>query len=429
MSGKRLFMGPTPHQVTKASDESASRMIRKFAEGELRVNSLEDLVQAVVDDKVPQAIVLNIERHRIDNEIVSPGRRSDEGWALVYQTTSPFPDREVIEGSLYIPYTGTRDAFDFRPNRMPVNLIEGSVTNREVIVSVIVDPNTSPEVVEKRLLAQEKDLLQWVDAVNRDIAELEHYIRAVATRQVQNRLDVIKKCDDMAAAFSIPVREVEPERALDVPVKRTAVVLKAHPDPGVSGERGWRLDQAIYERMIQTITKFGHALERRPRSAQPLIHDEETIRDWLMFNLSTNYEAPDGGELFIGGEVENGNGKTDILVRHQNRNVFIGECKFWNGPSKFEEAIGQLLGYTVWRDTKAAIILFITNKKATAAIDGAGACLTAHAACKESPVPLEPYTRRDYRFLSPQDEQRVISLALLPVVVPKPLPSDAVSKV
>jgi hypothetical protein len=53
MSGKRLFTGSTPHQITQASEESASLMIRKFTEGELRANSLEDLVQAVFDDKVP----------------------------------------------------------------------------------------------------------------------------------------------------------------------------------------------------------------------------------------------------------------------------------------------------------------------------------------------------------------------------------------
>lgn len=171
------------------------------------------------------------------------------------------------------------------------------------------------------------------------------------------------------------------------------------------------------------------ALKRRPRSAGPLIHDEETIRDWLMFNLSTNYEAPDGSELFIGGEVENGNGKTDILVRHQNRNVFIAECKFWGGPKKFDKAISQLLSYTTWRDTKAAIILFITNKNATAVTDSAGARLAAHAACKEAPVSAEPYERRDYRFTSPDDNQRVISLAVLPVVVRKVQASTTASEV
>jgi hypothetical protein len=39
-------------------------------------------------------------------------------------------------------------------------------------------------------------------------------------------------------------------------------------------------------------------------------------------------------EIFVGGETENGTGKTDILVRHEGANAFIGECKFWNDPAK-----------------------------------------------------------------------------------------------
>jgi hypothetical protein len=429
MSGKRLFMGPTPHQFAQASEESATRMMRSFTEDQLLANRLEDLVQTVVDDKVPRPIALGVEHRRIANPVLRPSSETGDGWAAAYRAAPSYPDRELIQGLLYVPYSGTRSAFDQRPNHMPVNMVEGLVTDREVILSVVVEPSTPAAVVEQRLLAQEQHLVEWVNEVNRGIASLEQYIRSVVTCRLQGRLNVIKKRDDMAAAFSIPVREVGPERALDVPVKRTAVVLKATPVPGASGQREWKLDQAIYERMIQTITKFGHALERRPRSAGPLIHDEETIRDWLMFNLSTNYEAPDGSELFIGGEVENGNGKTDILVRHQNRNVFIAECKFWGGPKKFDKAIGQLLSYTTWRDTKAAIILFITNKNATAAIDSAGARLAAHAACKEAPVSAEPYERRDYRFTSPDDNQRVISLALLPVVVRKVQASTTASEV
>jgi hypothetical protein len=419
MSAKRLFMGPTPHQFAQAAEESASRMIGKFTEAQLLANNLEDLVQAVVDDKVPKQIVLDVENHRISNGLLPSASDTGDGWAAAYRPAQSFPDRQLIQGSLYVPYSGNRQAFDNRPSRTPVNMVEGLVTDREVVLSVVVDPATAAAVVERRLLVQEEHLAEWVKEVNRDIAALEQSVRGVVTRQLRGRLDAIKKRDDMAAAFSIPVREVERERALDVPVKRTAVVLKVAPDPGASGEREWRLDDSIYQRMIKTITKFGHALERRPRSAQPLIHDEETIRDWLMFNLSTNYEAADGSELFIGGEIENGNGKTDILVRYQNRNVFIAECKFWHGPKKFDKAIEQLLSYTTWRDTKAAIILFITNKDVTAAIDSAGARLTAHPVCKEAPVSADPNERRDYRFASPDDNQRVISLALLPVVVHK----------
>ena len=167
-------------------------------------------------------------------------------------------------------------------------------------------------------------------------------------------------------------------------------VLTSSSPETAGGPQEWSLTGAVYERMVTTISRFGHALERRPASARLLLPDEETLRDWLMFLLSTNYEAPDGRELFVGGETVNGNGKTDILIRHQDRNAFIGECKFGHGPKKFGEAIDQLLGYTVWRDTKAAIILFITSRNATAAIDNAGGCLQRHSQCRTAPIPIDP---------------------------------------
>ena len=99
MSGKRLFMGPTPHQIIQASEESASRMIRSVAEDQLHANSLEDLVQAVVDDKVPQPIILDVERHRIANGIMFflRGRAMRVGPRSIARP-QPFSDREVIEG-------------------------------------------------------------------------------------------------------------------------------------------------------------------------------------------------------------------------------------------------------------------------------------------------------------------------------------------
>ena len=117
------------------------------------------------------------------------------------------------------------------------------------------------------------------------------------------------------------------------------MVLSSSPEGTAGGGQEWSLADAVYERMITTVTSFRHALERRPVSARLLLPGEETLRDWLMFLLSANYEAPDGSELFAGGETGNGKGKTDILIRHQDRNAFIGECKFWHGPRKSGEAI------------------------------------------------------------------------------------------
>jgi hypothetical protein len=71
------------------------------------------------------------------------------------------------------------------------------------------------------------------------------------------------------------------------------------------GDASSALADAVYEQMIKTITSLTHTLERRPASAALLVPDEETLRDWLMFMLSTNYEAPDGSDLFVGGETAN----------------------------------------------------------------------------------------------------------------------------
>ena len=84
---------------------------------------------------------------------------------------------------------------------------------------------------------------------------------------------------------------------------------------------------------------------------------EEDIRDHFLLFLEPNFEGSATGETF------NKSGKTDILLRHEGKNIFIAECKFWRGKSSFLSTIDQLLGYLTWRDSKAAIILFVENKE------------------------------------------------------------------
>ena len=104
-------------------------------------------------------------------------------------------------------------------------------------------------------------------------------------------------------------------------------------------------------------------MERLPITAQKF--DEEGIRDIALFILNANYQGEAAGEVF------NGAGKTDIMLNYRDRNAFIGEIKFWPGPERFSDAVDQLLSYTVWRDTKAALILLIKDVRATTAIRGA----------------------------------------------------------
>ena len=100
---------------------------------------------------------------------------------------------------------------------------------------------------------------------------------------------------------------------------------------------------------------------------------EESLRDVLLVVLNNQF-GPAGGETF------SRSGKTDILIPYQGESgvVFIAECKWWHGSAKFTRAIDQLLGYLTWRDTKAALVLFIDRLDATAAITKAAASIEAH---------------------------------------------------
>lgn len=409
----RLFMSLEMAEVTRLCEESAKKMVTQFTVAQLRANTLDELIEAVVAEIVPRTIALDTDRHEIDSEVVPTPRTHILG---VPQRGGQDPV-ESIRVSLHIPWSGNRQAFTFRPHHSLQQNPEADVADREVVLSVVAHQGTTAEISEKYLLDQERNLQQWVDRINSDIAGLERLTRVQARSQIAQRQETLRQRDAMISEFTIPVRQVAPDRALEIPVKRTTIALRGSVPASASSEREWSLADAVYQQIIRTITGFSHALERRPASAVKLLPDEETLRDWLMFMLGANYEGADGGELFVGGETVNGKGKTDILIRHRDRSAFIGECKFWDGPGKFDQAIGQLLSYMIWRDTKAALILFIKNPNATAIIDRAGGRLAAHANCVQAPVPLDPYQRRDYQLVSPHDDQRMISLAFLPVVV------------
>jgi hypothetical protein len=127
--------------------------------------------------------------------------------------------------------------------------------------------------------------------------------------------------------------------------------------------------------------------------------------------LNSNFEGSARGEVF------NGAGKTDILIQHDDRNAFIGECKVWRGEKQFGDAIDQLVGYTVWRDTKAALILFIRSGNATEILAKADAKLRAHARFESARTTTDADSRTDYLLHAKDDPARLIRVALLPFVL------------
>ena len=111
-------------------------------------------------------------------------------------------------------------------------------------------------------------------------------------------------------------------------------------------------------------------IERNPVTFSSL--REEAIRDHFLLQLNGYYEGSATGETF------NASGKTDILIRVGDRNIFIAECKFWRGSAEFNNAVDQLLRYLSWRDTKCALVIFNKTKDSSSVRNKMHGVMEAH---------------------------------------------------
>jgi hypothetical protein len=185
-------------------------------------------------------------------------------------------------------------------------------------------------------------------------------LEGVARQAFETRKARLLHEAEIAAAIGIPLH-----RSSDVPATfRIPVVPKRLVVKPTSSKTPFQAEPAIsdsdYEEILSIISDYGVAMERTPSTFSG--KDEEALRDLLLMVLSIQYPNTTG-------ETFNKEGKTDILVRHEKKNVFVAECKFWKGPKSLEGAIDQLLGYLTWRDSKAAVICFIRNRELQPILD------------------------------------------------------------
>jgi hypothetical protein len=260
----------------------------------------------------------------------------------------------------------------------------------------------------------ETSLTEAAKTANQMIEEHRAEVRAAISPVIKSRRARVIALRSAAANLSIPIEPVATP-TVAVPLTPKLLTLDQVEQAKASGTPEHALTETIANSLIELITSFGRALERLPATADKLVGEsEETIRDVLLFLLNANYRGLATGETFLG------KGKTDILLRWQDRDAFVAECKIWHGEKRFVDAIDQLLGYTVWRDTRIALILFVRDRAdVSGVIDKAATCVRQHKQClNERPV-NEPDAPREFVLASTDDNRRAIRLTLIPVVLPR----------
>ena len=169
----------------------------------------------------------------------------------------------------------------------------------------------------------------------------------------------IRRRGDPPASYIFPVQRKQVVPPL--PTAKAGPLAKSEPI----------LEMAVYEEILSTLAGMSVVMERNPGSFAPM--NEETIRTHFLVPLNGKFQGMASGETF------NGAGKTDILIKHEDRILFIAECKFWRGAQSLKEAIDQLLEYLTWRETKAAILLFSRNRDLSAVLEQIPIAFSAHA--------------------------------------------------
>jgi hypothetical protein len=166
---------------------------------------------------------------------------------------------------------------------------------------------------------------------------------------------------------------------------------------------------AEYDTILHIMSQMAFVMERSPSAFVGM--EEEALRQHFLVQLNGQYEGQATGETF------NFQGKTDILIRVDGRNIFIAECKFWRGQKMHADTIDQIMSYLSWRDTKAAIVVFNRNRGFSDVLEKLRDGTKAHPLFKFGPV-VESETRFRYTFGQKDDPAREVVLTVIAFDVP-----------
>ncbi|MCF6768574.1 hypothetical protein L3V86_09395 [Thiotrichales bacterium 19S11-10] len=306
----------------------------------------------------------------------------------------------------HIPFSGDSSLLRCTPRSRTLWSMDVDIRNTEFSFEII-NFNNDAEEINKEKNSYMRSIIQQFENVS---SEVQNYNSNVEVRIVQafqfrkavvlknnnllSSLDVpIKKSDNVSKTFSVPFPEKRKKISIDRPKVSES---EFRPEPS--------LHQSNYLNILQVIHEVGKQFERLPRLY--VGKEEEHLRDHFLMPLETNFEGSATGETF------NKQGKTDILLRHEGSNVFIAECKFWKGKKVFLNTVSQLLGYLSWRDSKAAVIMFVSNKDFSSVLE------ITKKVVKEHPnyiklLDSEDETWFNYIFHLNDDRNRQISMAIM----------------
>ena len=403
----RLFHGPYLSDALSQQDEKCAREINSLSESRLLNTSDSDLLTYLVGEYGVASLEIQESEITVDygEAKVDVSRRFE--YAIMDRTTPTYVQGTRI--SFHIPFTGDAGLFDCRPSRSSVNPPRAALGVDEVVFHY---EETSKEVhqIHEQFKNDMERLKRYIDSIAQDVREFNSTLESHAAQLLQTRKEKLLNDRAIVDSLGFPLRRrsdaprtfVAPEikRAI---IPRLPAVTQSHSEPEPI------LEIKEYEHILSVISQMVTVMERSPQAFERMA--EEELRQHFLVQLNGQYEGQATGETF------NYEGKTDILIRVASRNIFIAECKFWQGASGLSKAVDQLLGYTSWRDTKIALLVFNRDREMTTVLKAIKQSIPEHPHFQtEHDYPSETGFR--YTFSHRDDQERMLTLTVLVFDVP-----------
>lgn len=326
-----------------------------------------------------------------------------------------FPgERAIVKGTtlhIAIPYSGDQNLWRIRPSTFSLSGYPELEIRDDVVVFTCTFPDDSanPERLKAEIQNNIRSLADAVANLRRDVDNHNRTAPQKIRSALAQKRAKAQSAVGAVAALGIPIKQRSQPLTFTVPTKRREAPVKP---PLVATEKYAPepvLDQKEYEHILSVLRSMSLVIERNPGAFASL--DEEAIRTHFLLQLNGHYEGTATGETF------NAAGKTDILIRSEDRNIFIAECKFWRGPKSFTDAVDQLLGYLSWRDSKSALLIFNQTRDSTAVQQKMHEIMTSRPEYRKT-LEHDPAGDSRYIFVKTTDPGREIQICTMLFDVP-----------
>ena len=376
----------------------------------------EDLIRYFVDKYTLEPPTLLRDQMTADERETKVDARH-HGHRWIRDTSRPFyiPGQQI---DIEVPFTGESDLLKARASTFTMSPPRGRIAGQVLVLSFEIPHDVNQDIrpeLDRELNEIEKHLV-WV---RHDVSGYNSNIHAVAETAIRKRKERLLSNQGRVAALGIPLKvrpnALQTYAAPSIRKKLAPALPPASSAPYVAEPA---MSDEHYEHVLTVVQNMTQVMERSPSEFANM--GEEALRQHYLVQLNGHFEGQATGETF------NASGKTDILLRVDGKNVFIAECKFWKGQKVYGATIDQLLGYSSWRDTKTAILVFNRNRDTSKVLGEIKAATEAHPNYKRS---VSWHHESGYRFVMhhPSDKNRELIMTVLVFDIPeaeeKPAPA------